>query len=289
MTTPLGQLLSDSWDMCRKNIRTLVIGALLFGTLVAVVGAVANRRIEGHIWQGMQRMGIEQNEMMELQRKIQSGEENAVQEAMMEMQRMGGKMDKMTDEEREAFFAKEGMMMMRGMLPVMGGGMLWWLFVALFSTSYYLLLALGKAKEPVDILNLSVKKVLPLFGVWTWSMLRSFIWIPILGIIPAIILGPRFALSSVLLIDKNMGVRASVASSHSRTRGYWGKIIGNTLAVGIVTVLASWVLNIATSPIAQASTVFGIWTHAVIQQFTMAYSVVFLVLLSKTVMEHPVK
>jgi hypothetical protein len=260
-------------------MRTLVIGALLFGTLIAVVGAVANRKIEGH----------EQSQMMELQRKIQSGEEDAVQDAMAEMERMGGLMDEMTDEEREALFAKEGVKMMIEMLPIMGGGMLWWLFISLFSTSYYVLLVLGKAKEPVDLLNASTKKVLPLLGVWVWSMLRSFVWIPFLGIIPAIILGPRFALASVLVFEKGTGVCASVSESYIKTKGYWSKIIGNTLAVGIVTMLASWALRLLTSPIAQASTVFGIWTHAVIQQFTMAFSVIFLVLLSKTVMEHPAK
>ncbi len=289
MPTPLGQLLSDSWNICRKNIRTLVIGALLFGTLIAVVGAVANRKIEGHVWQGMQRLGMEQSQMMELQRKIQSGEENAVAEAMAEMERMGGLMEQMTDEEREALFAKEGVKMMIEMLPIMGSGLLWWLFVSLFSTSYYMLLVLEKAKEPMDILNASTKKVLPLLGVWVWSMLRSFVWIPILGIIPAIILGPRFALASVLVFEKKVGVCASVSESYLRTKGYWGKILGNMFAVGMVTMLASWVLKVLTSPIAQASTVFGIWTHAVIQQFTMAFSVVFLVLLSKTVMEHPKK
>lgn len=289
MLTPLGKLLSDSWDICRKNARTFIIGALLFGTLIAVVGAVANRRIEGYVWQGMQRLGMEQSQMMELQRKIQSGEENAIEDAMAEMERMGGLMEQMTDEEREAFFAKEGMKMMVSMWPIIGGGMLWWLFISLFSSSYYLLLALGKAKEPVDILNLSVKKVLPLLGVWAWSMLRSFVWIPILGIIPAIILGPRFALASVLVFEKGTGVCASVSESYLKTRGYWGKIFSNMFAVGMVTVLASWVLKVLTSPIAQASTVFGIWTHAVIQQFTMAFSIIFLVLLSKTVMEHPVK
>ncbi len=289
MPTPLGQLLSDSWNICRNNARTLIIGALLFGTLIAVVGAVANRKIEGHVWQGMQRLGMEQSQMMELQRKIQSGEEDAVAEAMAEMERMGGLMDKMTDEEREEFFAKEGMKMMIAMWPIMGGGMLWWLFISLFSTSYYMFLVLGKAKEPMDILNASTKKVLPLLGVWVWSMLRSFVWIPILGIIPAIILGPRFALASVLVFEKGTGVFASVSESFGKTKGYWGKIFGNMLAVGILTLLASSVLKMLTSPIAQASTVFGIWTHAVIQQFTMAFSVIFLVLLCKTVMEHPVK
>jgi hypothetical protein len=284
---PLGQLLSDAWKLYRKHMRSILMGAALFGTAVAIMGAVANRRIEGHIWSGMQRLGFSEEQMMDMRRTLQSGDADAVEKTVQDMGRMTEMMERMTDEDREAFFAREGMAMMMSVLPVVGFGAFVWLIISLCSTTYFLLLFLGKAQEPIDLLQMGLHRVLPLLGVWVWSFLRSFAWIPVVGLIPAVVLGPRFLLAPVFVADKRTGICASVEQSHVATRGHWHKIVGNTFCVGVLVWVISWVLNSLLMPVAMSSIVLGIWVHAFVQQLTMAYGAAFLVLLTRTIMANP--
>lgn len=285
----LSQLLRASWQLFWEKKRPIIVGAALFGTLVALVGAVSYGRAERHVWDTMQRLGVDQREMLEMQRMLRSGDEEAVEEIMQALESTTEPLEQMTDEERDAFFAAEGMRMMRSLLPLIGVGMLWWALMALLATGYFTFLALGSSNDPVALLQLALGKALSLLGVGVWAMLRSFVWIPILGIVPAVILGPRFACSTVILLCDRVGVKDAVAQSYARTRGYWGKICSNMLLVALITSFISSLLNSTFAPLVRPSPVFGIWLHAVIQQLSLAFNTVFLVLLSKTVMEYPVK
>lgn len=303
----LSQLLRASWQLFWEKKRPIIVGTALFGTLVALVGAVSYGRAERHVWDTMQRLGVDQREMLEMQRMLRSGDEEAVEEIMQALESTTEPLEQMTDEERDAFFAAEGMRMMRSLLPLIGVGMLWWALMALLATGYFTFLALGSSNDPVALLQLALGKALSLLGVGVWAMLRSFVWIPILGIIPAlilgprfawililgivpaVILGPRFACSTVILLCDRVGVKDAVAQSYARTRGYWGKICSNMLLVALITSFISSLLNSTFAPLVRPSPVFGIWLHAVIQQLSLAFNTVFLVLLSKTVMEYPVK
>ena len=289
MTAPLGSLLSNALQVCRTRTRPFLIGVVLFGSLVAIISVVSNKNIEGHIWQGMQRLGIDQNRMMELQEQLQSGDEGAMEAAMEEMNSTMGGIEGMSDEDREALFRKEGLAMMIRVLPVMSLGILAWFIISVLSGAYFLCFGLEKGKEPTDILSKAVPLFFPLLGVWIWSFLRSFAWIPFIGIIPAIILGPRFALAPVILVNQKKGVLGSVSESYQKTRGYWGKIVGNLIVVGLVCLLVSFGVSLVTIPVAMTSKVFSIWIHAVAQQAVMGYGVVFLVLLTKTILENSSK
>ncbi|TSD00242.1 MAG: hypothetical protein Greene101449_260 [Candidatus Peregrinibacteria bacterium Greene1014_49] len=285
MTTPLGSLLSTSFQRCQQRLQPLALGVLLFGSLVAIVSTVANQRIEGHIMEGMRSLGVDQGRMMELQKKIQSGEEGVIEETMAEMNTMMGGVDSMSDDERNAMFQREGMAMMFRVLPVMSVGAFAWAVISLLATAYYLFFAVGKGKDAVEILSNSLHSVIPLLGVWIWSFLRSFAWIPLVGIIPAVILGPRFVLAPVILVTQNKCVTGSVSESYEKTRGFWGKIIGNMLVLCLILLVISWAISLVTLPIALTSRVLSIWIHSVVQQGTMAYGMMFLVLLTKTIVE----
>ncbi|OGJ58354.1 hypothetical protein A2881_02605 [Candidatus Peribacteria bacterium RIFCSPHIGHO2_01_FULL_55_13] len=286
MPTSLGTLLRNAFFQCRARLRPFLIGVVLFGSLVAIVNVVASKRIEGHIWQGMQRLGIDQSRMMELQEQLQSGDEGAVEGAMNEMNTTMGGIDGMSDEDREALFRREGIVLVLRVLPVMTAGLFVLGVLTILSGAYFLCFALGKGKEPTEILNNALFLFLPLLGVWVWSFLRSFVWIPIFGIIPAIILMPRFALAPVILASQKKGVTASVTESYRKTRGYWGRIAGNLAVAGLIFMLVSWGVSLVTIPVALQSKVLSIWIQAVVQQATVGYTAVFLVLLTKTILEN---
>lgn len=285
MITPLGALLSTTLSRCRERSQPFLIGVLLFGTLVAIVSTVSSRRIEGQIWQGMQRIGIDQNRMVELQTKLQSGDEDAIQNAALEMETVMEGIDGMPEEERNALFRREGMMMMFQVLPVLGFGLFAWALISLLSSTYFLLFGIGKGKDAVEILSNGLRVIFPLLGVWIWSFLRSFAWIPFIGFIPAVILGPRFALAPVILVTQHKGVTESVSESYRMTTGFWCKIVGNLIVVGLILMAINWATGLITIPIAMGSRVLSIWIHSVVQQGAMAYGVVFFVLLTQAIVE----
>lgn len=289
MAIRLGLLLKDAYRFCVSHWQTILIGAVLFGTLSAILLAVSNKKVEMGMLGSMERMGLNQQEMMDLQVRIQAGDEAAMAEAQAKMEEFGEKLEGMSDEERGTFFATEGMAMFRKMLPVMGIGLLISILIGTAAQAYFLLLALGKGKDAIAILNGVPKLFLPLLGVWLWSVLRSFIWIPILGLIPAIILGPRFLLAPIILVREGKGVLESVQSSYVRTSGYWGKIIGNLIVVALVCFLAMIVLGLLSPVFSMIAPVISLWYGAVVKQVASAFMVVFAVALAKTIMEHPMK
>jgi hypothetical protein len=289
MPTPLGQLLKDAFRTCVDRWQAVAVGIVLFGTITAIVATVMNTKIESQIWSSMQNVGFNQQQMQQLQQRLRSGDEGAVEDALQEIGTLGSQLEGMTEEERNAFFTREGRMMLRAMFPVLGAGAFGWFAITLFSGAYFLRLGLSKGRDPMEILSGVPRLVLPLAGVWIWAFLRSFAWIPIIGIIPAVILGPRFVLAPVILVREGKGVRACVQESSVRTRGYWGKVFGNLIAVWLVLLLLSWVLGIVTIPLARYSFVMGAWFQSVVQQLMLGYGTVFLIGLSTTIAEHPVK
>ena len=170
-----------------------------------------------------------------------------------------------------------------------------WIFIMticiffFFCGIYYFLLGCGEM--PPKALRHAVRLLLPLMGVNIWSVLRSFAWIPLLGLIPAIILGPRFFLSSLILIQEHKGIRESVRESYRRTKGYWWKIFGNTLIVPFCMWLGLLFMFRFTFFL---STMTGslyslVITLHVATQFILAYGIIYLARLGLSILQHPHK
>lgn len=121
----------------------------------------------------------------------------------------------------------------------------------------------------------AMKRVLPLalpfIGVSLWMFLRSFAWVAIVGIIvfgiggatqqsaivlggwlligagivTAIVLAPRFYLAPYILIGEKKRIGESVQLSYERTRGYWGKVVGNSILLSLcmlpITILSAMI------------------------------------------------
>ena len=71
------------------------------------------------------------------------------------------------------------------------------------------------------------------------------------------------------------------------TRFYWGKIMGNIIALGLLVVVASVVLGIVTAMI--PGTMVGGLVMSVAQQFFVAVFTVFSMQLARTLMLNPVQ
>lgn len=111
-------------------------------------------------------------------------------------------------------------------------------------SSYFYALGLDKKKDVGSLLARLPKLFFPMIGLMIWTLLRTFVWIPIIGLIPFIILAPRFALATVFLVRDGTGIRESAQKSFVQSKGYWGKIIGNNLLFMLLTIITMMVVGI---------------------------------------------
>jgi len=208
---------------------------------------------------------------------------------MAAMAKMGESMEGMTEEEQEAFVQNQMLGGMAKMLPGIVMSVVVMIAIGLVTSAYFSILVIKEMDDPMAILSKTPGLILPLFGLGLWIMLRTFIWIPIIGIIPAIILGPRFIASSVYLVRDGKGVFESARLSYDATAGYWGKIVGNMIVMGIAMIIVSLVAGIATSMLGFASALVALWAGQVVQQLLSAFAMFFGVRLALTVMKNPIK
>ncbi len=279
----LGQLLSESWSFCTTYWKPILITAAVCGTIASFVGSGVSNRAGSNVGGMMQQMGVDVKKIEELSARMQAGDQTAGQE--MEAL-INARFGDMTDEQA-AKIATVGGGMFAAMAPYIALSVLVMLLLGVASSAFFLLLGLNPTQDTMAIARRVPALFFPLLGVLMWTFLRSFLWIPILGIIPAIIFGPRFYLAPVLLVQEKMGVLQSARESYSRTKGYWGKIVGNAIVAMLCVVLASIVLSIAVGILAIMLPLFASWVSSIVGYMFSAFLMIFMVKLSVTILANP--
>lgn len=277
--TPLGQLLSETFSYCKAHVVPLVAGVVVFGVLSGFLGAYAASTVQRSVGGMMNGMGVDVNRMQELSARMEAGDESAMAELEEMLADGPGKMD-------EAVAAQKAMGMMTTLLPVVGFAGIISLLLGFLANAYYALIAV-EGKDLNATLARVPGVILPLAGVSVWSFLRSFAWIPLIGIIPAIILGPRFVAAPLVYLTEGKGVMASVSSSYARTSGYWGKIIGNVIVAGLIAFVVSMVAGMILGAVLFAIPSLMIIVQKIVGQAMVAFLTVFVVRLASTVLQHP--
>ncbi|MFH0851742.1 MAG: hypothetical protein V1876_03265 [Candidatus Peregrinibacteria bacterium] len=273
MIAPLGQLLTDSWGSFRRALMPIIVGAVIFGLILGIGQSFVGQRMAqktGSVFEGL---GFDQQQMEDLQRRIQAGDQAAIDEFSQKMQQLGGA-------QGEAV-AGAVLSLYKGLLPVIGASMLIMWVISLIASAYFLLVALDDKITFQVALARTPGLVIPLFLLSLWIAIRSFVWIPIIGIILAIILGPRFACAPVLLVRDRKGVLESASMSYARTNGYWGKILGNMIVAGVCALLAIMVVGFVVG-------ILGVRTAGIlmpmVNMLSTAFLTIFVVRLSTTVL-----
>ncbi len=277
MTKPLSTLLGDTWSFVQQHAATIAVGAVVFGLIHGAVQMHVQVKAVHNVGNIM---GMDMQKFQELSQRMAQGD----QDAARELQEMGeNRMNEMggTPEAREAAMAAMGMSALKGMLPAVGFGMLILFIVQMLSMSYYSVVAIRGVRDVGSVFQQALPLMLPLIGLWIWTTLRTFIWIPLIGPIFAIILGPRFIAGPVLLVRDGKGIMDAASQSYSRTAGFWGKIFGNMFVIGLCMAIISIILGKLLYGFGGAS----MWIMMIVQQFFMAFMMVFAVELSKTILE----
>lgn len=278
MTEPIGTLLSESWKTFTTYKKPIITASVIFGVVLFGLQAVIAENTVGTMEEQFGNI----QEIEALAERIEAGDQEAFQEMMMKMGMVGE-----GGEINEDALEDAAVNLMGKTLPMFGLFFICMMLLTLISSTFYFLLAIEGSQDFMTTLRKVPSLLLPMLGVWIWSFLRSFAWIPVVGIIPAIIIGPRLIMSSVILVQEKKGVLESVSLSHARSKGYWGKIVGNSIVSALVVMIAMIVISLGVGFIADSSEMVAAIAGAIFQSATTAYATIFIVKMSTTISANP--
>lgn len=298
----LGALLSETFAYAKAHMAELLLGAVVFGAILGALQLAVGTQVATGLEQNM---GLDTERMEELSGRIEAGDEAALAELEVMLQDSFAGMNE--DQQMAA-----GLGMAKAVAPAAGMSVLFSVLLGFLAHAYFSLVAV-EGKDVGSTLKRATSVMFPLIGVSIWSTIRSFVWVPILAlvflpfvggagsglmltlipvaIVAAIVLAvlfyPRFIAAPLIFLAERKGITASVDESFRRTRGYWGKIVGNMIVAMIVLMIASFVVNIVLAIVLSSiPAVLAILTQ-IVSQLVMAVSTVFSVRLSHTILQHP--
>lgn len=285
MVCSLKGLLQESWTTYRSLMRPVLAGAIVFGVVIGLGGLSLQKGVMHQLGaelaqlEGME--NVSEKQMQELLIRIQKGDEQSVEELREHMTVASTLMGV------ESIDMAKLPIMMNLVRFVSVFAILMWCITAI-SSVYYLVLATDKLCSTAAAMKRSLQVLVPLIGLGIWISIRSFIWVPFVGFIVAIVLMPRFLPAPVLLLQGEKGIMNIVSQSYVRTRGYWWKIMGNILAAMLCSLIAFIAFNVSLRTLAGGSVVALSLGSAVISQLVTAYITFFVAALSNTVLGHPI-
>lgn len=280
MLTPLSSLLSTTWSFFQKHLVVFLAGAVVFGLVNGFMQSGLQTKVASQM---NQVMGVDPQKFQELSMRASQGDTAAMRELEEMGRQIGDRMGETTEEAKQAVTAALGMQVIGNVLPAFGIAFILTIILQILAMSYYSLVSVRGMTDIGQAFTASAGILFPLMGLWIWTGIRTFVWIPIIGFIFGIILGPRFIAGPVLLIRDGKGVLDAASESYKRTGGHWGKIFGNMFVVGLLMAIASAIIMALLSPVGM----IGMWIGLIVQQVFVAFGVAFSVELSKTVLENP--
>ena len=276
-TKSLGTLCSDSVTFIKKHLTALLVGAVVFGVATNgigwwLAGSAAMQGVNFGAWQ--QQLEGASKRMEELQQKAVQGGLDAASQKEMEV--LGKQM-------MEQSLQGVGAMstVLKAMLPAIGLSLLLTIVVALIAKSYFLVIAVKGMTDAGAAAQGTVGAIVPLVGLWLWIAIRTFVWIPVLGFFIAIVVGPRFLLSPLYLLEQKKGVMESARMSYGKTKGFWGKIIGNVFVFALVTMICAAILG--KLAVGVLGLMLGGFVAAIIGELASAFIMIFAMQLARTV------
>ncbi|MFA6523761.1 MAG: hypothetical protein WCS85_05335 [Candidatus Peribacteraceae bacterium] len=268
MVDSLGTLLSRSTAFFQKNIVPIVVASLVAGVVMLVISLAFGRSVLKEFGGGLGDLNANRTRMEDLQRRVQAGDPAALQEIQQEAQKAMG-----------ALTGNPA-----GIASTARFGMLAAILVTIVSLvlNGYILLLVVDGRGPKEALTRLGAVILPFLGLMIWVFIRTFAWIPLIGIVTAIILGPRFVAAPVLLVKEKKGVLESAKISYAQTGGLWGKIFGNLIAVAICTIVVAWAVNFVLSIVLRGA---SFYVGPFVSALAGAYLIVFMTYLSLAILE----
>ena len=250
---------------------------MVFVPLYLLVDGAHRQQSSKIVRESLLTIGISNDRYKALDERMREGDEEAFTDFLSETQRATDAIDRMPEEKREEFFRSHSIAIGLKLIPSLLIFTFLGFVVFVLSKTYFLILALGLEQDALAALKFSLVKLIQMLGVSLWVLIRSFIWIPVVGIIPAIILLPRFVFSCIIFLTQKKGVLASVKDSYAKTKGKWMIVFKNYLLLLACIVIAVALLETAID----SDRALGHILMLIVWQGLVSFVVVFTVVLWK--------
>lgn len=145
---------------------------------------------------------------------------------------------------------KLGFRYLKRSMPFVLGRIAFDIVVMFIASIFFLLLFTSGGQSAYESARKLPGAILPMISVIFWILLRSLIWIPIVGPAIALYMLPRLSLAPVFLASGEAGIRESVHLSMKRTSGHWVSMLLKLFLIGLTSFLILWpllVLVVATA------------------------------------------
>jgi len=288
-------LISKSWQISVSLWKPILVGALVFGTLLLIVLGTFERRSEGISSRMILGIGIDEARIDELQQRMADRDESAFDEMLIELEQVATDVEKMEEAQREEFLFAEGRKIDKMIMKLAAFFLVLAFAIVITGGTYFLILATDKQQSISILMRTTFKKVLPLTGVGLWVFLRSYFWVVILAVILlerftlfplssfpvgdllllllGILLAARFSFAGIILLSEQKSIRESVQESYIRTSGMW-KRITTSLVLLLITL---WVVVLLFGTFAQITGPLMSWVILMFKQIMIAFAAIFLV------------
>ncbi len=224
---PVSVILSDAFALVKQVFMPLLIGAVIFSVVTGIIAAgfafgaagVGLSRFE-------QRMAEYEQRLEAANQRLAAGDTAAL--------------DELTPPDIEAEAMASGLI---SALPTILGGVLILILVSIISRAYVTTVLVRRPKDAAEAFKLFWNDVIPLVLLWLWLVVRSFVWIPVIGWIYALVVIPRFTAAPLFLLEQKKGVTESTRLSMDATVGAWLRVVLPCLAAAIVAGVISAILG----------------------------------------------
>lgn len=256
--TSFGQVCTRTVTLLKMHVRPMLIGALSFALLSAVVAAAIGQKVGGIQEQIMLSADITGEQLQTaVDHRVRVFTDADVSKLTQEFRARTSSFSDggtLTEEEATlAFIAGVGPWLLLSVL--LSGAILF--LAALF----FLLLAAGGRQSPSEIAARIPGKILPMIGLSLLLFIRSFIWIPLVGWLVALYLGPRMSLAPAILASGEAGIAESIRLSMRRTKGRWAFLLFSLIGAGLLSMLLLWfgVVFVAVAALFSMKLSFFLW------------------------------
>lgn len=208
-------LLLGSLHLLTRQWKSVLIGAVSFAMMMAVVSAFVDRRIDTIEQELASVLQISPEELQVLAEKqlvaLGAGDMGPVLLELQSFEQSGAPLD--LEHAGMVYGLRAGPYILLFLLILQ---------VALFIAGiFYLLLFSHPIESAFEVFQRLLRSLLPMIGLFFWMLVRSLIWIPFVGPVIALYLLPRLSLAPVVLASGEAGVFQSLHVSMKRTSHRW--------------------------------------------------------------------
>lgn len=305
----LSALLSRAQGTLRSRGLVIVAGALVFAASAFLFRGLADVRLEQFRQSLLQEDSVAEDlELLELlQSELQAGntavegEIRDIRDRMsLQLSILSGKRSMWVLLQSPYFLVDAGpFLFMSALVSVLS-------LIGTFTVAVQATLAADPLRRT---LQRTLMLILPMAMLLLAMLLQSLLFLPVLFIILArigaplggdwqvagiflgyfvsVMAGPRLLLSPVLFAEDNAGVRTAMRRSWDVSRGYWGKILGNLLALTAGYAVVHFIVTRLLRLLPGSPGIELALARSLLLHFFLAFAGIFLVHLTRTLRDHP--